>query len=295
MSRVWQAWTSDDDAWIAALRAEGLTWAEVGRRMGRTRPSVVGRADALGIRVPRPPRWTARDLDRLDVMLEQGWADELIARKLKRTVTAINLQRKRRGMASRSARLMSARRVAAMLGVGCAKRVVTWITRGYLAGKQGPMRGPHRQWQVTEEAVWAFIEAPDHWHRWDPERIPDRDLREWAIEVRAGVRFLTTGQVAWRLYVTDRAVNDWIRAGLLRAVRCGNWLVREADVEGFTPPGQRSKAGMIQRGWTAQDDEQLRAMRDGGHVWREIGLALGRSATACANRHARLMERTEAA
>mgnify|MGYP003376150629 CR=1 FL=1 len=240
-------WTAEEDALLVAFAESGTPWTEVARQMGRTRPSIVGRAAALGLRGQRPPRWTARDLHDLDSMLDNGWSDERIARRLGRTPVAIRIMMKKRGMASRSRRLMSALRVAEMLGVGCAKTIVRWITNGWLRGRQGPARGMHRQWQVTEEDVWAFIESPAHWHLFNPERIPDQHLREWAIEIRDGVRFLTPGQVAWRLYTTDASVNDWIHKGLLPAVRNGNWLIRESDVEAFVPPSQKPKPAPTSR------------------------------------------------
>ncbi|HRA32903.1 MAG TPA: SANT/Myb-like DNA-binding domain-containing protein [Thermomicrobiales bacterium] len=55
-------WTAEEDALLVAFAESGTPWTEVARQMGRTRPSIVGRAAALGLRGQRPPRWTARDL-----------------------------------------------------------------------------------------------------------------------------------------------------------------------------------------------------------------------------------------
>lgn len=254
--------------------------------------------DPSVVRVERSRRqWTERDLFQLEDLLAQGLSDAVIAKRLGCTPEAVNLARKRHGLRSRSALLLSSREIARRLGIGCAKTVTRWIEAGWLVGKQGPRRGPYRQWQVTELNLWAFMESPDHWHRWDAERIPDPYLREWAIGVRGGVRFLTPGQVAWRLCVGVGAVNDWIRAGLLPAVRNGNWLVRESDLADFTPPGQQSKTGMTHQQWTPEEDARLLSLRATGLTFERVADELGRSLGSVTNRWYRLvaMQEDEAA
>ena len=293
MSR--RPWTAADDALLRSLWGTDTPRSEIAARLGRTQAATKNRASKIGATNPKPPRWTARDLFRLDMLLDQGLSDAAIARRLKRTPEAISLTRKRHGLKSRSSRLMSARMVADLMGVGCAKSVIAWIEHGYLAGKRGPRRGPYRQWQVDEEALWRFIENRYHWHRWEPERITDPALREWAMELRAGVRFLTPGEVAWRCCVDASAVNVWIHNGLLPAVRNGNWLVRESDLEGFVPPHQRSRAGMTQTRFTPDEDARLLALRDSGATWTAIADALGRNISSVAGRYQRLTERAERA
>lgn len=248
--------------------------------------------DPLTLRRPRTRvRWTERDLFQLEDLLARGFSDAAIARRLGCTVTALNLARRRHGIRSRSQLLLSAREIANRLGIPCSKTVAHWIAQGWLDGKRGAPRGGNRQWQIREESLWSFMEHPDHWHRWQPERIRDPYLREWAIDVRAGVRFLTPGQVAWRFCVTHNAVNVWIRSGLLPAVRNGNWLIRESDIAGFTPPGQQSKAGMRHQEWTDAEDDRLYALREVGLTFQQISHALGRSLGAVSNRWYRLMAR----
>lgn len=283
-------WTAADDALLCSLWGTDTPRSEIAARLGRTQAATKNRASKIGATNPKPPRWTARDLFQLDMLLDQGLPDAAIARRLKRTPEAINLARKRHGLQSRSDRLMSARTVADLMGLGCAKTVTRWMQRGYLAGKRGPCRGPHRQWQVDEEALWRFIENRRHWHRWQPERITDAGLREWAMELRDGVRFLTPGEVAWRLCVGTATVNTWIRGGLLPAVRNGNWLIRESDLEGFTPPGQLPKTGMSRDLWSGEETERLREMRESGMSYAECAIALGRSIASCSNRWYRLTE-----
>jgi excisionase family DNA binding protein len=174
------------------------------------------------------------------------------------------------------------------LGIGCSKTVVRWIERGWLYGKRGQRVGPHRRWLVWEDRLLEFLEDEAHWHRWRPERITEPCLREWASELRAGVRFLRLTEVAERYYVTSRTVENWIREGRIPAVCNGNHLVRESDLAGFVPPGQRSRHGLQLRAWTTDDDAVLREMRSSGAAYAVIAQRLGRSISSVANRWHRM-------
>jgi hypothetical protein len=184
--------------------------------------------------------WTKPRLWKLMELLERGWDDARIARAMGTTANAVNLARKRYGIPARSKQLLTARHVAALLGLGCGKTVARWADRGWLKATRGPYAGPHREWLVRREDLYAFLEDADHWHRWDPDRIADAALRAWATERRGGVRFLTVGQVAWRMCVQPGTVHSWIEKGWLPSVRAGdgdgNHLVRETDLETFALP-----------------------------------------------------------
>lgn len=193
--------------------------------------------DPLIVRIQRSRwAWSANDLAELDDLIGQGWSDERLAKLFGTTVNGIRLARKRHGIPSRTEALLNCRKVAEQLGIRCSKSVAHWIQQGWLRGRRGQRRGGNRQWYVTEDAVLSFLKDPDHWHRWDPARIADRDLREWAEELRAGVRFLTLPEVADRYFVQSGTVAQWIDKGLLPCVRHGNRRVRESDLVAFTPP-----------------------------------------------------------
>lgn len=177
--------------------------------------------------------WTKPRLWKLMELIERGWDDARIGREIGVMANAVNVARKRYAIPSRTETTFTARAVAKRLGIGCAKTVSYWIKRGWLNGRKGQRRGGHRQWMIHPDDLLAFIEDPDHWHRWNPERIPDAGLRDWATELRRGVRFLTLTEAADRACVQPQTVNQWIRKGWLPAVRNGNHLVRESDLERF--------------------------------------------------------------
>jgi len=193
------------------------------RRQGRGRPRSV---------------WTDARLFQLAGLIEQGLPDQDIAAAMGLTRAAVLLGRKRHRLTSRTNARPGARAVARRLGIGCAKVVTNWIQAGSLRATRSDWgHGPHRQWHITERSLLRFLEDPAYWRHWLPERIPDPALRRWAQELRAGVRFLTTGQIARQLRVTDRAVAQWIRHGLLPAAKRGyNWSVRASDLESFQRP-----------------------------------------------------------
>lgn len=167
-----------------------------------------------------------------------GQSDDEIAHKLGTTKNAIILARKRNKIKSRTAALLTAREVARRLGLGCSKTVTPWIWKKYLYGKQGQQRGgAGRQWYITEKHLLEFLENPAYWHLWEPERIPDPALRQWTLNLRQGISFVTASEVAEQKHTSLRNVSSWIRKGYLSAVKRGyNWYIREDDLQKFVLP-----------------------------------------------------------
>lgn len=185
--------------------------------------------------------WTSARLWQVAEMAERGWSDERIGAALGVTANAVCMARKRNGLVSGKRAFLSARQVGAMMGVE-SKAVAVWIERGMLRGRHGTVWGPRPMWWVTYDDLLAFVEAEAHWHTWRPERISDDSLRAYALRLRGDVRFLTVGEVAWRMCVQPGTVNRWIHEGRLPARKWGNWWVRESDLDGFELPvigGQR--------------------------------------------------------
>lgn len=187
-------------------------------------------------------KWSQDDLWIIEEMVSWGATDVEIGRRLRATALAVNIARKRHGILSRRKALLTARGVARCLGIPCGDKTITWwIKAGYLKARKGQRCGLNRMWYVKEEALLSFLEQPRYWHLWEPARLEPR-LRAWVAEIRDGVRFLTTGEVAARFYVRDTTVNSWIHKGYLSAVRRGNWLIREDSLVGFVPPCERPRA-----------------------------------------------------
>lgn len=192
--------------------------------------------------------WPAEQTDLLHKMLDAGYGYDAIARRLGRTRVAVEIKCKRAGVrVTTSPATLSARDVAALLGKGCSKSVTRWIQQGWLRARNAGGPGHTALWRVQWDDLTAFMERREYWSTWEPARITDACLREWAQELRQHEpRYLTMGQVAARFCVSYKAVAQWINKGWLPAIRAGkqNRLVLESDLDGWVVPADRSKAGI---------------------------------------------------
>ena len=221
------------------------------------------------------PTWTAEEIGLLYEMAGEHRSHAQIAAALGRSECGVRIKCKRLGITLTKFAGMTANRLARWLGVPCAKTVSWWCNEGWLRCHDTGIR-VHSGWvRVVEmEDLLAFLEDERHWHLWEPERITDAGMREWASEMRAGVRFLTTGEVGDRLGLTCAAVNDRIHRGLMRGVKRGsNWLVREEDAV-YVAPGSR-KGLPRPKPLTAEECALVRRLW-GRYSVTEISLRLGR-------------------
>jgi hypothetical protein len=239
---------------LAAMDEEGLTVAEQAARLGLKRTTLAGiraRLIRAGLLIPRGRgpgnAWSWDEELKLIDLVEQGYGYDALAKRMQRTRTAIVLKCKRLGVrVTTTLATLSARDVALLLGKGCAKSVVRWIHLGWLKGRNAGGAGHKALWRVQWDDLTAFMANHNTWMAWDAERVTDPALREWALELRqaAGGEWLTIGQVATRFCVDHAAVNQWVHKGFLPAVDYGNWWFWSADIEGWLPPCERSKAGI---------------------------------------------------
>lgn len=176
--------------------------------------------------------WTPEEVFLLEEMITAGYSYKAIAERLGRTESAVWQKRLAEGIPGARKMNMSARALARLLGVHKAD-VTSWVRRGWLRARRR-----HGLWSISEQALLAFLENPQHWPLWEPERITDPGLREWALEIRRE-RYLTPKQVAARLHYSGNAVRNWIRDGLLPAVKRGRWYIPESALDGFVPPLER--------------------------------------------------------
>ena len=173
--------------------------------------------------------WTARDSARVVEMIEDHRSYAEIAAALGRTEKAVQVWCKRHGLSVTKSAGHTVNSVARLMGVD-AKTVARWCDRGWLKAHRTGLKAYSGSIRVVEhEYLLGWLEDPRYWHLWQPERIQDHGIREWAMEMRAGVRFLTVGEAAERMGVHVSTVNSHIHRGLIRAVRRGNWVIREAD------------------------------------------------------------------
>lgn len=238
--------------------------------------------------------WTPPRLWRLAEMLENGYSDAEIGAHFGVSAEAVNIARKRYDIACRSRQKLTASAAARLLGIE-SRTVVRWVRHGWLRAQRGPDWGPHRRWMIDRGDLTDFLENPAYWHCWEPSRIPDATgLRWWATEMRAGERFLTLSAVAERYSVQPATVGGWIDRGFLPAVRNGNRLIRAVDLEGFVPPGQRSRAGIHARRFNESEDQRLIWLCEhDGASWAEIARDLGRATGSVSGRYQRLIGRRE--
>lgn len=239
--------TPEQQALVETWTRGGITPAEQARRLGlpvtriaATRKRVLHEGQAP--KTPRQPwrTWSTKEIDQLINLVEQGYSYEQIARRMKRTEVSIKLKAKRLGIhITTTNATLSARDVAAQLGIGCGKTVSLWIRRGWLKAKNAGAP-PRVLWRISWEDLTSFMENPAHWVAWRPERIPDLALREWAQELRANEeRLLTHTEVATRVGVGRNTVGTWLYEGELPYVRYGNRFVPESALDDFVPPCER--------------------------------------------------------
>ena len=133
------------------------------------------------------------------------------------------------------------------------KTVGWWCDQGWLKCHASGLE--HGIRVVEHDDLLAFLGDERYWHLWEPARITDNALREWATEERRGLTFLTVGEAGKRLCLTGRAVNRRIREGKLRAVRRGNWLIRSDWCVDVEPQDRRNQRV---RRFTPEEREAIR-------------------------------------
>ena len=217
--------------------------------------------------------WTAAEELRLAEMVADGMSVRQMARALGRRPGAI---RARMGVL----RLAwtdpdgnyTLSRVAEMMGVDI-HAVMWWRDRRWLRVRRSAVRlGRGYLYLVSHDALLRFLEDERYWHLWEPERITDAALREWTLEMRGSVRYLTTGEAAQVLCMTHYGVSLAIREGRLRAVKRGaNWLIR-SDWLRLAPERPRRPAKRF-------SDQELAYIREwwGRKPAERIARDLGRS------------------
>ncbi len=214
---------------LPILKGKGRQQLATRRRFLMERNARDRRAIANGGREAPPrsrkaPDWTRVDDARLIALIEDHRSYAEIAPELHRSAGAVERRAGRIDAILTRANGRTVLQTAALLGIDW-HAVAWWISQGWLKAQDAGLNYGARI--VEHEELLRFLAEEDYWHVWKPARITDNAMREWAIEERRGLTYLTTGQAADRLYLTHYRVNQLIREGHIRAVKHGpNWLIR---------------------------------------------------------------------
>ena len=246
----------DAQALVLEWSQQGIGLAEQARRLNRPVTNLLGtyrryvRAGLLPRRTRgRWRKWTSKETAQLKQFLSDGYSYDTIAHTMKRSRTSIILKAKRRtGRLTTVDATWSARDVAHLLGLGCAKTVTRWIQWGWLPARNGGGAGHHALWRIQKADVYTFLSNRMYWMAWQPERITNESMRTWALALRQGQpRWLSVGEIADRYSVTVSGVGNWIKKGYLPTTRYGNHWIWEADLIDWQPP-----CDVDRRVWRAQ-------------------------------------------
>jgi hypothetical protein len=254
--RPWPTWTPGELDRLRLLWRDRVPIADVAAALERSPAAVQTRARMVGL-PSRRLSWSRAEEFRLLELLEAHHPYADIARILGRTEQAVRdrcAQHLGAAMTRANGRSVSA--TARLLGVE-SKTVAWWTREGWLRATAPITRLGRGQLRLVEEDdLMAFLGDEAHWHLWEPARITDIALRDWATEQRRGLTFLTARQAGQVLGLSHHRVNQLINRGRLRAVRRGgpgaavrrratvrplggNWLIRSDWVHYPTPSTRR--------------------------------------------------------
>lgn len=238
--------TPDQRDQIAELARQGLGPSVIARQLNLRTSQIEGtrrrlrRAGQITLSArPTWKRWKPKDDTQLIDLIEHGTPYATIAKRMKRTETSIRLRSKRIGVRITTTNAtMSATKVAAQLGLSCSKTVSQWIRLGWLKAADAGAKRP--LWRVTWDDLTAFMETPAYWIAWQPARIPDLALREWAQELRAHEEpLLSQTEIANQFHVGRDTVGQWITKGWLPSVRYGNRRIPASALDDWVVPIDR--------------------------------------------------------
>jgi hypothetical protein len=235
-------WRPDEDALLKrryergdllkAIAAEfGVSWAAVQQRV-----HVLIRRGQIDIsrRAKRP--WTEADEQELRGLV--GWhAEDVIARKMGRSVNAIHVRINRLGLSRQFKGAYTAREVGRIFQVDAKTVSHIWIRHGWLQGKRSTIKcGGRRKWWIEHEAIEAFMRA--HPHQYERRRIIEPYWRKIADAAWSESGLIALPVAAKKLRVCDETIKRRIRSGEWSAVRipCGGgfqWFVKAEDLDRF--------------------------------------------------------------
>ena len=84
-------WTTDEIAYLKANRKK--PYAEIGGHLGRSEQAVKAKYCMLAMDRVKVPQWADKDIETLKAGVAAGDADEVIAKRLRRTANAVRQKR----------------------------------------------------------------------------------------------------------------------------------------------------------------------------------------------------------
>lgn len=219
-------WQPEEEAVLRSALAEGRNLRLVALKLGRTLIAVRGKAK----RISRPRRhrpWTAERTSQLAALVECHTPWPEIARIIGHAEGYLKSRASMLGISQRHANGYTVSAVARMLAVD-SHAVDRWARLGWLRARRTRVRYGHGVLVVVRhEDLIAYLEDERYWPAWEPGRIRDSALREWALELRAGVEYLTATQAAPLLFITPLGLQKAIREGRYPGVKVNNiWWIR---------------------------------------------------------------------
>lgn len=217
--------TPAEDAYLIGTYATASAAAQAAH-LGRTLSSVTQRRSRLlrSGKLDRTTRaghrpWTEDEEARLELLLQNGASARRIAKKLGRTVSAIESHMATHGIRARALRrrVWSMAAVARLFDISEAT-VTTWIERKWLpAAKNGSRQAGY---VIGDGAIKRIISLRLTWPAWEPKQLRDAYWRAFAEHTRsqAGGRWLTTAEVAQQFGYSKHSKCYWRQTGKLKGV-----------------------------------------------------------------------------
>jgi hypothetical protein len=203
------------------------------------------------------PRWTAEDL----ALLDSGYGILPIAelaRKLGRTIVAVQTQARKRRLA---ANLIELHTLTRLLGV-CDYTIRRWVKAGVLKAhrSRATARETHRV-RVRRGDLYDFLR--DYRFLYDAPLIADPELRRYVAQLPPERERWQTPKEAQRALVrrgiacSDFTVRNWLRKGDLAGVLiCGRYWISDTALRAFTRPVTPSLKGRKRAGLAGQSPER---------------------------------------
>ena len=179
--------------------------------------------------------WTQEDLD----YLSEHYGvlpDDVLARRLRRSRTAMKIAVTRKLHIRRTDSFYTARMLSMLLGRNDGKIIVHWIHWGWLKATRGPTwAGQHEMWNIVEDDIADMLKQ----RPWlaNLQRMEEHYFRSIVKEEWRRDPWYSTAQVAQRLGLKDsETVSHYVRQGWLAAQPSSNgraYQIRQSSIESF--------------------------------------------------------------